>query len=257
MRKTCKSLALSAALLVVAGLASCSRGPRPDLGVEHSDLDVRQHPRLAALHFAPRLHLNRTEPSRLLAVMAVLHPGKPLIAYHIFFDDDILLSGRGKQADHEIVWVEYDPVTWKIAGVAALWHRTILRTQSCLLDAKAGDQRPQIEVQWGQHGMLPLGWQSIKQARPRLELMAHYEIARYLNRLPKASPNEPAVTFDGSYADYLTFEKALDTTDYIEESGVCVTEDPHGFLTERIASSFTQKKNWPDDPPSSLPRESW
>ncbi len=34
----------------------------------------------------------------------------------------------------------------------------------------------------------------------------HYELARYLNRLPKASARDTAVSFGGSYDDYVTFD---------------------------------------------------
>jgi hypothetical protein len=199
-----------------------------------------------ALRFAPVLYLNPDEPFRVVAVIAVHHPSKPLIAYHIFFEDDVFMAGRGKSLDHEIAWVEYDPVTLKIADVFTLWHRTVLRTESCLMDAKASGQRPKIEIEWGQHGPLPSGWRSLVAARPRLELAMHYKVVRYINRLPKASPRKPAVSFRGSYTDFLTFTGKVDAADYLSERSVFKAEHSQEFLSSRLGVTFLPKKEWPD-----------
>ncbi len=199
-----------------------------------------------ALRFAPILLLNPDEPFRIVAVFGVHHPWKPLIAYHIFFEDDVFMAGRGKSLDHEIAWVEYDPVTLKTADVFTLWHRTVLRTESCPMDAKASGQRPIIEIEWGQHGPLPSGWRSIGAARPRLELAMHYEVVRYINRLPKASSRKPAFSFRGSYADYLTFTKKVDTAGYLSGRNVAKAEHSQKILGSYLEATFLPKKEWPD-----------
>ena len=250
------SLAFLALLAAGWLAASCARPPK-SASLVPTYTDAPRHLHLIAVRFAPILQLNPSEPCSLLTVVAVLHPTKPLIAYHVFFDDDVMLSGRGKLADHEIVWVEYDPVSMKIADVQTLWHRTILRTDACLLDAKRGDQRPKIDVQWGQHGMLPLGWQSLEQVRPKLEMPAHFELVRFINRVPKLSPRRPAVTFGGSYAQYATFDRVVDSALYIHEGDEIVAEDPLPFLRSRLATTFTPKKDWPEQMPPGLTGLSW
>jgi len=211
---------------------------------ECTDGDV--DPSVLARRFAPVLSLHPGEPFHVIAVIPVLHPSRPLIAYHIFFDDDMFFAGRGKSADHEIAWVEYDPVTLKVADVFTLWHRTVLRTDSCVIDARLSGQRPKIDVQWGQHGLLPSGWHVLATARPRLELAMHYRVAKIINRLPRVSTRKPAVSFRGSYADYLTFTKEVRTADYIIEQDMVKAEHSLDFLRSRLGMTFLPKKEWPD-----------
>ena len=196
--------------------------------------------------FAPELWLNPSEPFELVTVVPVLHPSKPVIAYHMFFEEDALLAGRGRDLDHEVMWVKYDPVTLKIDDVFTLWHRTVLRTDLCTLDARARRQHPRICVQWGQHGMLPFGWEGLLSARPRLELVFHYEIATYLNRIPRISRIKPTVVFRGSYDDYVTFTRTVDTSAYMTGVDAIVAEYCERELEKIIDRSFLHKKQWPD-----------
>jgi hypothetical protein len=236
----------AAVLLTLAlGSAGCGVGTGHPAGLaEYSEQVVPPH--VLALWFAPDLYLNPSEPFELVAVVPVLHPSKSLVAYHMFFEDDALLAGRGKELDHEVIWVEYDAVTLKVADVMTLWHRTVLRTDVCASDARIRGQHPRICVQWGQHGMLPFGWERLISARPRLELLLHYEFASYINRIPKASRTKPKVVFSGSYDAYVTFTRQVDTSGYIAEAGVVVAEYCDEELQSRIDGSFMLKKQWPD-----------
>jgi len=73
-----------------------------------------------AIRFAPRLYVNSKEPYNIKDLIVIIHPQKPLIAYHI------------------------------------LWYRGILHTYESVMEAKINDQRSSFCVQWGQHGMLSL-----------------------------------------------------------------------------------------------------
>lgn len=199
-----------------------------------------------ARRFAPILMLHEREPYGVTEIFAVFHPVEPVIAYHIFFEDDVVLAGRGKPLDHETAWVKYDPVTLKTTEVFTLWHRTVLATEACVLNAKASGQRPRIDVQWGQHGLLPFGWETLTSARPRLEIRIHYEVARRLNRLATAKARERDVSFEGIYADYVTFSVRLDTADLIDESRVVKAGRSREFLRARLGDTFLLKKEWPD-----------
>jgi hypothetical protein len=195
--------------------------------------------------FAPVLYFNPDEPSGIITVIPVFHPSQPTVAYHIFLEDDAFMAGRGKMVDHEVVWVEYDPVSLKVADVLTLWHRTVLRTDACVVDARSGEHRPRICVQWGQHGMLPYGWEALTTARPRAELKLHYNLAKYVNRIPLASPAESTVVFEGSYEEYTTFSEKVDTADYISPADVIIAGDCEDHLKSRIEPSFSVKKQWP------------
>lgn len=230
----------------VALLASCAGAAARNIQAEARYTDGRTNLDLVGSLFAPRLYLNQAEPCKIIAVIPIFHPSRPLIAYHIFFDDDILLAGRGKFADHEIVWVEYDPVTLKVVDVLALWHRTVIRTDACVMDARGSGQRPKIGVQWGQHGMLPLGWESLGAARPNLEIRMHYELARFVNRLPKASAKRPVVAFRGSYSDYTRLTEEIDATDHMKPGEASAMENSEAYLRARVGETFSVKKEWPD-----------
>jgi hypothetical protein len=232
--------------LFACATISCGRPAGESFNARADYIDGAADHHTLALRFAPILSMHSNEPYHVVAVIAVFHPSKPLIAYHIFFEDDAFMAGRGKAFDHELVWVEYDPVTLKITDARTLWHRTVLRTESCLMDAKASGQRPNIDIQWGQHGPLPSGWRSLVTARPRIELAMHYRVARYINRLPKASATKPAVSFSGSYKDYLTFTEKVDAADYIHAEDVVTAEHSLEFLRARLGMTFLPKKEWPD-----------
>jgi hypothetical protein len=232
-------------LTAVAAFGCGGRGrlagpPRPDYTDRTDDL------RSLARWFAPILYLHPDEPFDIVAVIPVFNPRRPIVAYHVFFEDDAMLAGRGKEVDHEVVWVEYDPLSLKVVDVPTLWHRTVLRTDTCALDVESPGQRPRICVQWGQHGMLPLGWEILVSARPRLELIMHYNLIRYINRIPIVSPEEPTIAFSGSYEDYLTFTRRTDTLPYVEAQDIITAEDCADALRLRIGKSFYFKKQWPD-----------
>jgi hypothetical protein len=198
-----------------------------------------------AVRFAPRLFLNDQEPYELKTVIPVFHPCRPLIAYHLFFEDDAVYSGEGKSMDHELVWVQYDPVTLMVMDVFTFWHRTVLRTSECVMDAKSGGQRPCINVQWGQHGMLPEDWQGLNTVRPRLELVLHYSLVA---RGKSASAEGAAggdVVFHGSYEEYTSFTWYVDSTPYIREENIITSENPADDISSRISGSYAEKKEWP------------
>jgi hypothetical protein len=199
-----------------------------------------------AIRFAPILYVHPEEPYHIMGVIAVLHPARPLIAYHVFFDDDAFLAGRGKSLDHEIVWIEYDPVTLKVTDVLTLWHRTVLRSGLPLMETTTPDGRARIDVQWGQHGMLPFGWKELVTARPRLELRMHYELVHNVNRVPKASATKPIVFFGGSFDEYIEFSVPIDAADYIHEPDVVRVEHSLEHIISRTGKTLILKKEWPD-----------
>ena len=230
------------ALIVTLNTVSCTRMDRCSHLPLLEHVDCKANPESLALRFAPTLHLQPQEPYAIIAIIAVLHIEKPLIAYHIFFEDDAFMAGRGKSCDHEIMWVQYDPITLKVIDVFTLWHRTVLRTDSCLMNAKASGQRPSVDIQWGQHGILPAGWTDLHTTRPRLELWAHYNLMRHANRILAMGAPEQEVSFDGSYDQYVNF---LEASDFLREEKVILAIDPSEELRSRIGLTFAVKKDWP------------
>jgi hypothetical protein len=53
------------------------------------------------------------------------------------------------------------------------------------------------------------------------------------------------VLFDGSYETYLRFTQYIDTTPYIREDSIIMTEHPAEEIGSRIEGSYAEKKEWP------------
>ncbi len=199
-----------------------------------------------ALRFAPRVYVNPTEPYRLEDLIVFIHPQRPLIAYHLLWEDDSIGPGRGKEGDHEIAWVEYDPISLKLVDVWALWHRGILHTDESVIEAKDHHQRPKFFVQWGQHGMLPVGWEKLSTARPRAELRLHFALSKSIQLGPyTGSKNIDSLKFQGDYCDYLTFSELVDLRQYVRPAKVIVGADSNAVMSEMISYSISLKEPWP------------
>jgi hypothetical protein len=110
--------------------------------------------------FAPRVFVTRSEPFKLRDVAAVMHPTEPVIAYHLFWDDDIDYPDDNDPSDHEVVWVRYRP-DGTLERIWTNFHGRILDGGTvALTDAAAHDMRPAVFVQWGKHGPMPIGWET-------------------------------------------------------------------------------------------------
>lgn len=227
-------------MILIVSCAKLGKTGSPSIIFDYNYEDLNA----LAMRFAPKLYLNSDEPRNLITVIPVHHPERPLIAYHIIFDDDALASGRGQIYDHEILWVEYDPITYIVVDVPVLWHRTVIRTDSCLLDAKSSDQRPHVMVEWGLHGLLPLGWKKLSILRVNAEIRLHWFLTQNVSKVPLMQKNK--VRFNGTFEEFITFNDYLETREFIKNQNVIVAEFSYEELKKRVENSFTLKKEWPD-----------
>jgi len=101
---------------------------------------------------APLLYVQRDEWFPLQRVVAVLHPTRRIIAYHLLWQDDVNGSWIPftVATDEEVVWVGYDSTRAPV-DLWTYWHGTLLHS-----DWRARGQVA-IDVQWGKHGSLPHG----------------------------------------------------------------------------------------------------
>src|SRR5688572_30444563 len=105
-----------------------------------------------ARSLAPVLFLQRDEWFPLERVVAVVHPTRRIVAYHLLWRDDVHGSWIPftVPTDQEIIWVGYDS-TGAPADLWVFWHGKILHTNW-------RDRGPAlVNVQWGKHGLLPRG----------------------------------------------------------------------------------------------------
>lgn len=115
-----------------------------------------------ARRFAPRLYTTPSEIFWLKDFAVILHPTERLIAYHIFWADDIDFPEDNDPCDHELIWVKYSEDKISIEGVLTYFHGRILEGgEAAINDARAHGMRPRVNIQWGKHGSLPVGWEEM------------------------------------------------------------------------------------------------
>jgi hypothetical protein len=125
-------------------------------------VDATAEKTAVARRFLPRLFTTPSEPFRLQDFAVILHPSRRVVAYHLFWEDDIDFPEDNDPCDHEVLWVEYAEDYKTITGVSTYFHGRILRGNAEVIqDAKAHAGRPRINVQWGKHGSLLLGWEKL------------------------------------------------------------------------------------------------
>ena len=205
---------------------------------------------------APRVLTTETEPFVLRDVAAVLHPDAPVIAYHLFWDDDIDFPDDNDPSDHEVVWIRYRP-DGTLAGFWTYLHGRILDGgEPALRDAAANAGRPAVLVQWGKHGSMPLGseGQTIEAAATETEAGFYpvgtpISLERYnrgtfekLSTAGARAADHPLArrggwprAFTGSWAAFSRFERALDIRPALRDATWCWSR---GGTAPRLTSAF-------------------
>jgi hypothetical protein len=112
--------------------------------------------------FAPRLYTTPSEFFPLKDFAVILHPTERLIAYHFFWEDDIDFPEDNDPCDHELIWVKYSEDKTSIEKILTYFHGRILEGgEAAINDARAHGMRPRVNIQWGKHGSLPVGWEEM------------------------------------------------------------------------------------------------
>jgi len=112
--------------------------------------------------FAPRLYTTPSEFSPLKDFAVILHPAERLIAYHYFWEDDIDFPEDNDPCDHELIWIKYSADKSSIEDVLNYFHGRILKGgEAAINDARAHGMRLRVNIQWGKHGSLPVGWEKM------------------------------------------------------------------------------------------------
>lgn len=204
----------------------------------HVDARTREQ----VLQFAPELRLNKSETFGLRDIVAVVHPERPFIAYHLFWDDDIDFPEDNDPCDHEVVWVELDAARTRALAVHTYFHGTILTSPI------APGERARIGVEWGKHGSLPLGADD-RPTRVPSSFKAHWkrlsEQGRRLGEHPLGA-GWP-VKFEGTFEEYATFPRLLDPAARLSiDAAVQRTRWPNAVLNQRVLRyNFRVKVEWP------------
>ena len=213
---------------------------------------------LLAKKYMPRLFINPKEFFKLKDLVVVIHPEKALIAYNLFWEDDIGYPGDNDPSDHEIIWIAFNQNKGKVTGVYTYFHRAILSTEEAIRNANIHHQRARINVQWGEHGSLPLGWEKLKpmaifeKIGEKIKIKNMEKRYRELSKRIKSSEHPLAKgwpkNFEGSYKDFVNFSKYIELRRFLEKKKMVITSKwPNAVINRYFLSyNYFPKKQWPN-----------
>jgi len=204
--------------------------------------------RALVLKFAPRLFNVAGEFFPLKDIAAIIHPGKPLIGYHLFWEDDIGFPSDNDPCDHEVVWVEYNPATLAVTRVATYFHRRIISTPAAVAEANAHGGRPWIGVEWGFHGSIP--WQALGNVQ-EVDEIVHNHWSRAHRGLHGQPPDPLArgwpTVYAGDFAAFTHFSLANDPRPLLRERDLIYVSRWANATLNRycLRYNFAAKTEWP------------
>jgi hypothetical protein len=203
----------------------------------------------AVLRYAPRLYTVAGEFFPLSDVAAIVYPDKPVIGYHLFWGDDIDYPDDNDPIDHEVVWIEYDPITKAVVRVSAYFHEDILQGDPAVRDANANGGRAWIGVEWGKHGSLPWDAAGIRSGRPNQELKKNWEV---LHTQGTRAPDHPLARgwprrFSGDFDAYRDFSTLVDPSPLLKaKQMIKVGRWANAILDQHfLPYNFSPKQEWP------------
>jgi hypothetical protein len=188
---------------------------------------------------APLLYIQRDEWFPLERVVAVVHPSRPVVAYHLLWKDDVHGSWIPftVPTDEEVVWVGYDS-TRAPTDIWTFWHGTLLHADW------RGRGQVAIDVQWGKHGSLP--HRIIESDLPALKkLNLFYAFAWiglpdiWLGDLTRRGP----FCFCHGYGRYREFATTLALNTRLD--AVVRLDDPVPALADVFGRPYSKKRPWP------------
>ena len=204
-----------------------------------SALDRADSGAILARSIAPLLYVQNDEWFPLERVVAVLHPTRPIVAYHLLWKDDVNGSWIPftVPTDEEVIWVGYDG-SGAPTDLWTYWHGTRLHA-----DWRDRGQVA-IDVQWGKHGSLP--HRIIESDLPGSKSLNLFYAFTWislpdiwLGDLTRRGP----FCFCHGYGQYREFSKLLPLADRID--AVVRAEDARDALAEVFGKPYSRKTPWP------------
>lgn len=230
--------------------------------------------RAAILRFAPRVYTTPDEIFSLKDAAAILHSSERLIAYHLFWEDDIDFPDDNDPCDHEVVWVQFSRDRRSIERFWTYFHGRILEAgEDALREAADHEMRPRVNVQWGKHGSMPLGWASMAIVGDASDLeRAYYAVgkpitlAEYNRGTWQKLRNEgrrlvdhPLARrlgwpdrFTGEWERFVDLSGAVDLLSLINKRGLTSVSRWNSAVINQhfLPYNFRPKTEWPNDLPS-------
>ena len=236
---------LRAALCAVAVLQLAACGPHahiPQRGaapVRGAAVPGDSVDRLART-LAPTLYLQPDETFPLSRVAAVVHPTRPIVAYHLLWRDDVhgAWIPFTVPTDEEVVWVGYDPATLAPTELWTYWHGRILHTDW------RGKGAPAFDIQWGKHGSMPRGVAEGDLPKLRsLNLFYAFTILGLPDIWLSNTERKGPWCFCHGYKRYREFTRPLPLEQRLDL--VIRTDDAHEALRAVFGEKYSKKTRWP------------
>ncbi|HEY7235743.1 MAG TPA: hypothetical protein VH539_16430 [Gemmatimonadaceae bacterium] len=174
-------------------------------------------------------------------IVAVLHPTRRIIAYHLLWQDDVDGSWIPftVPTDEELVWVGYD-TTHAPTDLWTYWHGTLLHA-----DWRDRGQVA-VDVQWGKHGSLPHGL--IESDLPRGKKLNDFYAFTWLGlpdiwlgNLTRRGP----WCFCHGYARYRDFSRQMLLSGKLDF--VIRAADAREALATVFGRPYSRKTPWPEE----------
>lgn len=214
------------------------------------DSIITNEMRAAVMRYAPLLHLTENEFFPLRDVVAIHHPEKPMIAYHLFWEDDYDFPDDYEPCDHEQVWMAYDPITEKVTGVWAFYHGSVITTSRAVESANEGN-RPSFRVQWGKHGSIPEDGERVQLPYGTVleDMRRTYEEVYAGGRMKdhpikrKSWPEK----YQGSWQDFMSFPVTIDSRLMLADKDYIFCSELSNAIIQQycLTYNFAAKYGWP------------
>jgi hypothetical protein len=222
-----------------------------------------------ARRFAPRVYVNASEFFPLKDFAVIIHPAERLIAYHLFWEDDIDFPEDNDPCDHELMWVRYSPDRMSIEKIWTYFHGRILAGgEAALSDAHRNRMRPRVNVQWGKHGSMPVGWEQLKIIADRgdgenkyypvdqsISLQLYNEGTFHkLSEEGRRLPDHPLglragwpKKFSGTWNDFIKFSKLIEPLDWLDKNKLAAVSRWNSATINQhfLRYNFRPKTEWP------------
>ncbi|MCZ8511874.1 hypothetical protein O9H85_05445 [Paenibacillus filicis] len=203
--------------------------------------------------FCPVLLTTSKEIFPLKDVVAVHHPFRPLIGYHLFWEDDYDFPDDYEPCDHEEIWVEYDPAEGTVTKVLTFFHSYVIESQDAVEEARENGGRPIVRIEWGKHGSLLKGWEELTIPLKDISgldwMKMTYEHVKAGGRVPDHPLKRHwPKGFDGSFEEYTDFSVPVDPLAYLERKPLLFKSlwVNATLFTRGLLYNFHPKMEWPE-----------
>jgi len=225
--------------------------------------------------FAPRVYVTTSEFFTLKDFAVILHPTERLIAYHFFWEDNIDFPEDNDPCDHEVMWVRFSIDKMAIEKIWTYFHGRLLDGgEAALSEARNNRMRPRVNVQWGKHGSMPVGWEELKivgdrgdaeskyypNDRPISLKMYNEGTFRKLHDEGRRLPNHPLGVragwpgkFTGTWNDFISFSRPIEPLDWLDKHKLAAASRWNSATINQnfLRYNFRPKTEWPIELPKS------